>query len=65
MGIDLAPLLHQITREDSDAHDEAKDKAACTMGVGCETVGVCYADAMGRPDLCGKRYHPSHGAGSE
>ena len=24
----------------------------CTMGVGCDEYGVCYASAHGRPDLC-------------
>jgi hypothetical protein len=24
----------------------------CSMGVGCEAAGVCYADAHGEPDRC-------------
>ena len=24
----------------------------CTLGVGCDQYGVCYADAHGRPDQC-------------
>lgn len=24
----------------------------CTMGVGCEEYGVCYAEAHGEPDRC-------------
>jgi len=24
----------------------------CTMGVGCDQYGVCYAEAHGRPDQC-------------
>lgn len=24
----------------------------CTMGVGCDEYGVCYADAHDRPDMC-------------
>lgn len=26
----------------------------CSLGVGCEEYGVCYADAHGDPDQCGK-----------
>lgn len=25
----------------------------CTLGVGCEQAGVCYAAAHGQPDQCG------------
>ncbi len=25
---------------------------ACTMGVGCDEAGVCYAEAHGEPDRC-------------
>ncbi len=24
----------------------------CTMGVGCNEYGICYADAHGQPDFC-------------
>lgn len=27
---------------------------ACTLGVGCEQYGVCYAEAHGQPDQCGR-----------
>src|ERR1700744_843060 len=30
----------------------------CQMDVGCETVGVCFASANGRPDLCGRPENP-------
>lgn len=26
----------------------------CSLGVGCEQYGVCYADAHGKPEECGK-----------
>lgn len=26
----------------------------CTLGVGCEMYGICYARAQGRPDMCGQ-----------
>jgi hypothetical protein len=32
-----------------------KSRAAqepCTMGVGCDETGVCYAGAMGEPERC-------------
>ena len=25
----------------------------CSLGVGCEQAGVCYAEAVGQPDKCG------------
>jgi hypothetical protein len=28
------------------------DTRRCTMGVGCDEVGQCYADAHGEPDRC-------------
>lgn len=41
------------------AHDRAasegppRPKAApCSMGVGCDEAGVCYAAAHGRPEMC-------------
>ncbi|MER9605352.1 hypothetical protein [Mesorhizobium sp. M0243] len=32
---------------------------ACTMGVGCDEYGVCYAAAHGQPDRCGQEEAPS------
>ena len=29
--------------------------AQCDMGVGCEEVGVCYAEANGKPERCPAR----------
>lgn len=26
----------------------------CTLGVGCDEYGVCYAEAHGEPDRCGR-----------
>jgi hypothetical protein len=26
----------------------------CNMGVGCDEAGVCYADAHGEPNRCGR-----------
>lgn len=46
-------LLRGAARE-NDALDEARAEAACSMGVGCGTAGVCYAARMGRPDMCGR-----------
>jgi hypothetical protein len=30
------------------------DTRACTLGVGCDEAGVCYAEAHGQPDQCGR-----------
>ena len=27
----------------------------CTLGMGCDDVGVCYAEAHGDPDQCGRK----------
>jgi hypothetical protein len=29
-----------------------KTSTPCTMGVGCDEYGVCYAAAHGKPDEC-------------
>jgi len=42
-----------IVRE-NDAHDEAKAESSCNFGVGCGTSGVCYAEAHGQPESCGR-----------
>ena len=44
---------------DNHAMYEAKAEAACLMGVGCGTAGVCYAERMGRPELC-RRAEPTN-----
>ena len=40
---------------ENDAHDEAKAESSCSMGVGCGMAGVCYAEAHGEPDMCGRK----------
>lgn len=30
----------------------------CSLGVGCEAVGKCYAIAQGQPTRCGRDYGP-------
>lgn len=30
----------------------------CDLGVGCDEAGVCYAQAHGEPDRCGKPAEP-------
>lgn len=34
------------------AHAEGKGMLPCTMGVGCDESGVCYAEAHGQPEMC-------------
>jgi hypothetical protein len=36
----------------SAAPDGGKGKAGCSMGVGCDEAGVCYAMAHGQPERC-------------
>lgn len=35
--------------------EEPRVKHTCNMGVGCEETGICYADAQGEPERCGKQ----------
>lgn len=32
----------------------AAGKTVCDLGVGCEEYGVCYAEAHGEPERCGR-----------
>lgn len=32
---------------------EPRIRETCNQGVGCETAGVCFAEAVGEPDRCG------------
>ena len=32
----------------------AKESQRCSLGVGCDEYGVCYAIAHGQPEQCGK-----------
>ena len=49
----IAQLLKHRVRED-DALDEARAERTCDLGVGCGTSGKCYAEAVGRKNMCGK-----------
>jgi len=54
------PLDLSIMRgraRENDAHDEAKAEACCGMGVGCGMAGACYAEKMGRPEMCARVAH--------
>jgi hypothetical protein len=31
----------------------------CNLGLGCEEVGQCYAQTMGRPEQCGAGANPT------
>ena len=50
----LGPLLRGAAMN-NDAMHEGRAEAMCSMGVGCGTAGACYAERMGRPDMCGRR----------
>lgn len=39
---------------EDDAIAEAVAEASCSMGVGCGTAGVCYAEVNGMPDMCAR-----------
>ena len=56
-GLDAA-LMHvgRICYEQGIKDEkERKDmEHNCTMGVGCETAGVCYAEAHNKPEMCGR-----------
>lgn len=38
--------------------EEPRVRHTCNMGVGCEEYGVCYAEANGEPDRCGRVNSP-------
>lgn len=42
---------------ENDAIDEARAERTCSMGVGCGSAGVCYAEKIGRPEMCSKVAH--------
>ena len=50
---DTESLFRGRARE-NDAYDEAKAESICNMDVGCGTVSICYAEKMGRPEMCMK-----------
>jgi len=29
-----------------------RDTARCSLGVGCDEYGICYAESIGRPGMC-------------
>ncbi len=37
-----------------------RDGQRCSMGVGCDEYGVCYAEAHGRPEMCPQQ-EPTNG----
>lgn len=37
----------------------------CTLGVGCDDYGICYADAHGEPSQCGRINHAEERAKAE
>jgi hypothetical protein len=51
----LSPELIRGAALDNHAMYEARAESACSMGVGCGTAGVCYAERMGRPEMCGSK----------
>lgn len=34
--------------------EEPRVRHTCSLGVGCEEYGICYAAAHGKPDQCGQ-----------
>jgi hypothetical protein len=49
--------LCQRCDEPGPANDKIKalePHQHCTLGVGCDEAGVCYAAAHGQPDQCGR-----------
>lgn len=40
-----------VTLEDLEERD-AQERQSCTLGVGCDETGICYAVAHGQPEQC-------------
>lgn len=59
-GPGAQPVIDDKMRADHQALQKALDAVRsrvapkCTLGVGCEEHGVCYAAAHGQPDRCGR-----------
>lgn len=56
---DLNEALHRVNARDL----AAAAGGSCTMGAGCDGVGVCYAKAQGRPDMCPRDLRDSDRSG--
>ena len=39
----------------NEVQDERGAIANCSMGVGCDEMGICYANANGKPENCPKQ----------
>ncbi len=42
-----------LLREIVARYPQNRDTSRCSLGVGCDETGVCYAAANGRPEQCG------------
>jgi hypothetical protein len=52
-----------MTRRSEELRGLAEAEAACkpcTMGVGCDEYGLCYAEAHGQPSQCPHYVAPEH-----
>lgn len=50
----LARLAGEIEGHDEGPTLPLREQRPCSLGVGCEQYGVCYADAHGQPEKCGR-----------
>ena len=61
VGTVYASAYDQVQRRLNEMIEEAVNRPAneqltsCTMGIGCDETGVCYAEAHGQPERCGRK----------
>lgn len=48
---DIVAVMRSIEESPVVFHER---RGPCTMGVGCDEYGACFADAHGRPEMCGR-----------
>lgn len=48
----LAEIYQRETDQTGETRHVSVASGPCTMGVGCDEYGVCYADAHGEPERC-------------
>ena len=47
-------VVRGVSLED-DKTNESRVESVCSLGVGCGTYGNCYAEKIGRPEMCERK----------
>lgn len=49
-------IAAELTYRDAEI-EKLRANQPCDLGVGCDEVGICYAEAHGTPEKCGRTCH--------